>query len=301
MNAVAEPTFAQYARLRPQGLRGAARSAALTALAAGAKLTGRMERDLARPRVQFIYLHHVLADEEAGFRRMLRELSRRHAFLSHSDAVERVHRGQIDKPYVSFSFDDGFADNARAARVLEEFGTVGCYFVCPGIVDETSPQKLSEFCAQRLDFPIVTPFLSWGDMETLISRGHEIGGHTMTHPSLGAITPEQVRDEVGQSYEHIKRRLGKVLHFAWPKGRWINMSPVARDAVFAAGFISCASAVRGCHVVASGSDPASLCIRRDHVLANWPTDHVQYLMIRNAQSASAADNEWPAEYPRRSG
>jgi hypothetical protein len=24
---------------------------------------GRMERDLSRPRVQFIYLHHVLADE----------------------------------------------------------------------------------------------------------------------------------------------------------------------------------------------------------------------------------------------
>jgi peptidoglycan/xylan/chitin deacetylase (PgdA/CDA1 family) len=294
-----EPTYAQYARLRLGGLRGAARGAALTTLAAAAKFTRQTDRALTRPRVQFIFLHHVLRDEVAGFRRMLADLARDHTFVSHSDAVARVRDGRIDKPYLSFSWDDGFADNVLAARMLEEFGTTGCFFVCPGIVGERDVGKLSAFCERRLIFPLVTNFMTWDDMEKLLSRGHEIGGHTMTHPSLGELPAAQAEDEVARSYEQINHRLGKVEHFAWPHGRWVNFSPAAREAVFRAGFTSCASAVRGCHVTASGPDPAALCVRRDHVFAKWPMHHVRYLLARNARASSSADNQWPEEYRRQ--
>jgi hypothetical protein len=76
-------------------------------------------------------------------------------------------------------------------------------------------------------------------------------------------------------------------------------SPVAREAVFNAGFSSCSSAVRGAHVARHTTAPRELCIRRDHVFANWPVDHVNYLLIQNSRSASAATNDWPAEYHPR--
>ena len=295
---VAEPTLAECRRVRPASARDHARHALLSGLASLAELRGVVDSALARPRVQFVYLHHVFADEEEGFRTLLRELAIRHEFIGHGEAVTRVRDGRIDKPYVSVSFDDGFADNERAARILEEFGARGCFFVCPGIVGERDPRRLAEFCANRLEFPTTTPFLDWTQLEGLVARGHEIGGHTMTHPDLGETAPDEAASEIHESYESLVRRLGNVRHFAWPRGRWVNMTVAARDAVFAAGYETCSSAVRGAHVAPAPGPSANLCIRRDHVLANWPMSHVRYLLMRNAVAADATTNQWPAEYPR---
>lgn len=298
MSTVAEPTLAECRRLRPPGPRDHARVLTLSGLAAFAELRGGIDSALARPRVQFIYLHHVFADEEPGFRDMLRALAAQHVFIGHTEAVERIREGRIDKPYISVSLDDGFADNARAARILEEFDARGCFFVCPGIVGERDPRRLADFCATRLEFPAVTPFLDWGQLESLMARGHEIGGHTMTHPDLGQTEDDEARSEIQLSYEALVERLGAVQHFAWPRGRWENMTVAARDAAFTAGYQTVSSAVRGAHVARASGPPANLCIRRDHVLATWPLRHIRYLLMRNAVTADGSTNDWPAEYPR---
>ena len=295
---VSEPTLAECRRLRPASARDHARHAVLSGLASLAELRGVVDSALARPRVQFVYLHHVFADEEAGFRALLRELAEHHVFIGHGEAVERIRDGRIDKPYVSVSFDDGFADNERAARMLEEFDARGCFFVCPGIVGERDSRRLAEFCANRLEFPTTTPFLDWAQLEDLVARGHEIGGHTMTHPDLGETASDEAASEIARSYEALVQRLGSVRHFAWPRGRWANMTVAARDAVFAAGYDTCSSAVRGAHVAPAPGPSANLCIRRDHLLATWPLSHVRYLLMRNAVAADATTNQWPAEYPR---
>lgn len=298
MTTIVEPTLAECRRLRPVGPRDHARGIALSGLATLAEMRGVVDSALARPRIQFVYLHHVFADEEAGFRSLLRELAVHHAFIGHGEAIGRIRDGRIDRPYVSVSLDDGFADNERAARILEEFDARGCFFVCPGVVGERDPRRLAEFCAKRLQFPTATPFLGWGQLERLVEQGHEIGGHTMTHPDLGDTAADEAASEIRQSYETLVEKLGKVRHFAWPRGRWANMTVGARDAVFAAGYETCSSAVRGAHVAPATGPLANLCLRRDHVLATWPLSHVRYLLMRNAVAASAATNEWPAEYPR---
>ena len=297
-SSIPDPTYADYARRQPGRARKLVRGAALTALAATAQLTGQIERALVRPRVQFIFLHHVFSDEIAGFRRMLTSLAQHHKFISHSDAVRRINGGEIDRPYVSLGFDDGFADNVRAATILEEFSATGCFFICPGLVGVDDPTRLRNVLHDRFDFPILTPFMTWADIEELKSRGHEIGGHTMTHVELANVPPEVAQQEIRDTHAELFRRLGAAEHFAWPKGRWCFFSPLARDAAFDAGFTSCSSAVRGCHVAPHVGPPRDLCIRRDHVFANWPVDHVNYLLMQNSRSASAASNDWPVEYPR---
>jgi len=247
-----------------------------------------------RRRIHFIYLHHVFEDEEDGFRRVLEELSRSHSFVSYSDAVARLRTGRIDAPYVSLSFDDGLKNCVRAAEIMGEFGALGCFFVCPPMAEAT-PDEVSAFCAAKLHMP-PTAMMSWDDMERLRAQGHEIGSHTLNHANLAQTHGDALAEEVGRSRELIEGRLGEARHFAWPFGRFAEMSEEARRVVFGAGYESCASAQRGCHVAPAPDDPSALCLRRDHVVAAWPVSHVLYFMARSAERAGEADNAWPGSF-----
>src|SRR5699024_10627287 len=92
-----------------------ARHGALDVLAFRDRLRSRNEPAWTRPRVHLPYLHAVPPEEEDTFRDLVREIGRTHTFISYSEAVERIKHGPIDKPYVAFSFDDGFKSNVRTA------------------------------------------------------------------------------------------------------------------------------------------------------------------------------------------
>jgi hypothetical protein len=79
------------------------------------KYRGLIEPALVRPRVHFTYMHHVFRDEEKEFVALLEWLVEAgHKFISYSEGIDRVVRGDIDKAYVSFTFDDGFKSCLRA-------------------------------------------------------------------------------------------------------------------------------------------------------------------------------------------
>ena len=279
------------------GARRLVRYAALSSLAGLYRLSGRMA-SLDRNRIQFLYLHHIFQDEEAGFRRLLGYLSQRHTLISYSDAVEKLWRGEIDRPYICISFDDGLRNCMRAAQIMNEFGVSGCFFICPSLVGETDPKTLKEFCVRRLTLP-PTELLTWDDVDQLLAAGHEIGSHTMSHHVLSRISAQQVEDEVADSYAFLARRLGGVKHFAWPEGLFSRITAEAVRTVFRAGFQSCASAERGCHVVKPEPELSKLCIRRDYVAANWPLSHVNYFMTANSEAASVKSNHWPDGWARQ--
>ncbi len=270
--------------------RRVVRHLALTSLSQVYKMSGKMSL-LGRNRIQFIYLHHIFQNEEAAFRRLLRYLSDAHVLISYSGAVEKLWRGDIDRPYVCLSFDDGLKNCLRAAKVMQEFGLSGCFFICPSIIGETNFAKLQEFCVLRLTLP-ATEMLDWREVETLLKNGHEIGSHTMSHQVLSRASAAQMQDEIAGSYEYLTRRLGSVKHFAWPEGSFLHFSEAAAKAVFDAGFQSCASAERGCHTV-KPETRRSLCIRRDYISAHWPLNHGAYFLATNSQKASANCNNWP--------
>jgi len=271
--------------------RRMARRLALSSLGGLYKLTGRLSY-LRQNRIQFIYLHHLFPEEEMAFREVLRALGRHHSLISYSEAVERLWQGRIDRPYIAISFDDGLKHCRRAAEILDEFGVSGCFFICPSIVGETDYERLKEFCARKFSMP-PTEVMTWDDVETLVKNGHEIGSHTMTHPVLSRISRERMRSEVGGSYECLTRRLGAVKHFAWPEGRFFHFNPAAAKTVFDAGFQSCASAERGCHVTQPEPPQYGLCLRRDYIPARWPWSHIVYFLAANSRKASAKNNQWP--------
>jgi peptidoglycan/xylan/chitin deacetylase (PgdA/CDA1 family) len=67
-----------------------------------------------------------------------------------------------------------------------------------------------------------------------LSAGHQIGSHTLTHPSLTAIDEAQAKEEISASKKKLEDLFGVAIrHFCYPYGKW---SRRVRDLVEAAGY-----------------------------------------------------------------
>ncbi|MEO7653206.1 MAG: hypothetical protein ABIZ80_22335, partial [Bryobacteraceae bacterium] len=151
-------------------LRAVARRLALDVLARVDGASGRQSEALARHRVHLVYMHALEAREEMPFRVLLSALSKKHRFISHSEAVVRVLSGSIDAPYVSFSFDDGLKSCLRAARILDEFSAPACFYVCPPMIGETDRGAIEKYCTRNLRIP-PADFMNWNEICELLRRG----------------------------------------------------------------------------------------------------------------------------------
>lgn len=285
----------QFKQLYPTDLRKMLRSSGLSVLYGLYKASGQIPPLLFKNRIQFIYFHHVLKEEEDNFHKILQILSRDHNFISYSEAVDRILKGEIDRPYIVISFDDGLKSCLRAAHIMKKYGAKGCFFICPEMVGETGFEKIKEFCATKLNKPPLE-FLSWDDIEKLLKEGHEVGSHTMTHSNLAQLSIQEVQDEIGGSFDALTKKNGQVRHFSWPAGRFFHFSAKAAEIVFESGFISCASAERGCHSARAEGGYSNLCIRRDDIKAKWPLHYLLYFLARSSQMASEKNNQWPENW-----
>ena len=287
-------TFTEYYRDFKQQkgttVKGMLRDVALSGLAAISS-----EHALDKPRVHFIYIHHVFRDEEAALDGLLQRLSKQHTFISYTEAVNKVLSRKIDKPYVTFSSDDGLKNNLPAARILQKHGASACFFINPGIIGEKNYNNIKQHCTETLRAPVVA-FLDWKEVNELQTMGHEIGGHTMMHMNIAEQSAEAVNTDLRMTMKVLREHCGEVVHFAFPYGRFFHFSSVGRKAVYDAGFTTCATAERGCHIT-DGTPIANteLCIRRDHIVLGWPMSHIMYFLINSAKKAAVSNNFYPPE------
>ncbi len=285
-------TYKEIKDLVPHSFRASLRSMALSGLALKDKLTG-LEKYLNIPRVQFLYIHHSFKDELHNLDKLLKILSKNHTFIPYGEAVDLILNNKIDKPYLSISSDDGFKNNLDAAAILDNYNAKACFFINPGLIGEQDFEKVKRHCREKLHLPPVE-FLDWDEVLKLQAQGHEIGGHTMFHENIAELSDAQLKADMQQTFEIIATHCGEVKHFAFPYGRFYHFSEKGRKAVFDAGFISCATAERGCHINHEGKlAPEQLCLRRDHVILDWNMDHILYFMANNARKRSDAGNLFP--------
>lgn len=248
--------------------------------------------------VQIALFHQVRPKHEQRFRRFLEKVSRTYTLVNYDDAVRAV-RGEIPRSgpdaeqaaqgaedrMLAISFDDGTACNVRSAAILEEFGIRGAFFICPPVHDERDPAVLARYCRQRLRHQPAS-FMTWEEIETLIARGHVIGGHTQSHVNLGEVSVETAAEEIGSCREALLRRLGRADHFAWPYGMFRQITNGALDEVFACGFLTCASGVRGAHTVPqtdgryTGPTPV---LHRESLDPAWPMAQQRYFLNRSCR------------------
>ena len=273
-----------------KSLRDYSRSLVLKGLTFKDRFVG-IENDLQKNRVQFLYIHHTFKDEEQKLERLLNRLLKTHTFVSYSEAVQIIVKGKIDKPYISISSDDGFKNNLGFAKILNAYNIKACFFINPAIIGVNDFRVIADYCKNRLNFPPVE-FLNWRDIDLLMSSGHEIGSHTMNHVIMSMTEERILEQECIESYEIIREKCGYVRHFAFPYGRFFHFSELAKKIVFNSGYITCASAERGCHINDGTIDIPldELCIRRDLVVLDRPLDEVFYFLASNSRKCSMSNN-----------
>jgi peptidoglycan/xylan/chitin deacetylase (PgdA/CDA1 family) len=270
--------------------RSPLRNIAITCLYAKAVITSEISA-ISQKRVQVLMFHDISPEAEKRFKALIHELSIDHTFIAYSDAMDRICSGAIERPYIAFSFDDGYESAYRAAGILNQYGIKACFFVCPSVLAESHSRTADEFCRLRLHTD-PRGFLSWKQVEQLTSQGHEIGSHTQTHRQLSKLSCDGLEEEIGGSADLLRRRIGVVKHFAWPYGRFRHFSFAAAKVVARAGFVSAASGERGCH--AGKSKDTLLCVRRDNIDLQWPLSHIRYFLAHNATSRCiGAGTTWP--------
>ncbi|QRN99918.1 polysaccharide deacetylase family protein [Archangium violaceum] len=100
---------------------------------------------------------------------------------------------------VSLNFDDGLATQSSAAAMLVARGMRGTFFINSG----------------RLG---MSGFLTLAQVRALQDAGHEIGGHTLTHPHLTSLSPDEQRREICDDRAALLNAGFRVTSFAYPFG-----------------------------------------------------------------------------------
>lgn len=141
-------------------------------------------------------------------------------------------------PTAFLTFDDGFRDNHDTALpLLREYGFPAFCFVLPPLVDAGAALAWPEVAEDQRRFADTMRSLTWSMAEEMREAGLEIGSHTLTHPHLPLLGPEQLREELWQSRARIRERLGSCDTLAYPFGEWSpEVAAAAADCGYAFAF-----------------------------------------------------------------
>lgn len=156
----------------------------------------------------------------ATFKHQICWMQERFDFLSMEEAQTRISSGKNDRPAISITFDDGYAENCdEALPFLIEQNIPVTYFV--------TTQHATEQIPFPHDVELGTPFPvnSIESLRALANAGIEIGAHTRTHLNLGATDDKhEIVDEVITATDELEQLIGrKINYFAFPFGHHENM------------------------------------------------------------------------------
>jgi len=122
------------------------------------------------------------------------------------------------KKYVCFTFDDAFANLLdNALPVLEKHCIPATIFAVPGNLGETPRWKMSANHPESHEKTMTADQLVSLSKHPLI----KIGSHTITHPNLVEISPQQARVELADSKRQLEALLGCLVdELALPHGAY---------------------------------------------------------------------------------
>jgi peptidoglycan/xylan/chitin deacetylase (PgdA/CDA1 family) len=100
-------------------------------------------------------------------------------------ADRRPATGRLDRPMVTFAFDDTPASAVRTgAPILEARGVRGTYYFCAGLAGEDG--HMGQYATRE-------------DMRGVAHAGHEVGCHTYSHLDCGQASASAVADDMARN------------------------------------------------------------------------------------------------------
>lgn len=194
-----------------------------------------------------------LAVPLSAFTKQVHWLKRQWTMLPLGEAVCQLSRGPVPEPLLSITFDDGYRDNIElAAPVLDAAGVHATFFITAGAVREgqtlwfdraydaahaagmrdplacvralkAMPPGEREERIAALGGATVTnaggPMMTPDQVRQLAAGGHEIGSHTMSHPIMTHLAPEELTRELVESRSLLQQWTGqRVRGLCYPNG-----------------------------------------------------------------------------------
>ena len=123
-----------------------------------------------------------------------------------TEMLAALETGQDVSMRVVITFDDGYQDfYTDAFPVMKQCGFGATIFLATDRIKD-APQRL-----EGVDY------LTWREVRELHAEGIRFGSHTVTHPDLRSLGPDQIDYELAYSKDTIEQKLGTpVESFAYP-------------------------------------------------------------------------------------
>jgi hypothetical protein len=102
-----------------------------------------------------------------------------------------------DPPVITLTFDDADGDQVAAAQILNQAGLKGTFFTPSGYLDATGYMTTAQALA-------------------LQTAGHEIGGHTVTHPDLVQMGADEAKRQICNDRVNLANKGFRITSFAYP-------------------------------------------------------------------------------------
>jgi len=160
------------------------------------------------------------------FRRQIRFLKSTHDILTLQDAVEVLKsNSRLRRPVAVVTFDDGYRSVYEYAfRIMEEEGVVGTCFLSTSLIstDDRFAHDKSSPVARFLEV------MNWAEVEDLIGRGWDMGGHTRNHRRVSDLRGSELGAEIEGPKRDLEEHVGFYAYaFAYPFGMDSDISSEA--------------------------------------------------------------------------
>lgn len=115
---------------------------------------------------------------------------------------------------VTFTFDDGVADQLGARALLEQYGMRGTFYINSALIGADG-------------------YMTRNDLETIAAAGHEIGGHTVSHQDLTVLGADEMNRQICQDRDTLLTWGFPVSSLAYP---FAEYNDAVKAAVTACGY-----------------------------------------------------------------
>jgi peptidoglycan/xylan/chitin deacetylase (PgdA/CDA1 family) len=167
-----------------------------------------------------ILLYHY---PPANFEQQLAHLEQAgYTAIDLDQALAGLHGAALPAKPVVLTFDDGFSAQMSAFEALKQHNMKATFYIIAG-------GEESRWClgaGRRYGDPLQPPsgcgdaYMSWDQVRTVDQSGLiTIGGHTINHRNLAALSEADQRFEIETGKKELEAQLGHgIVHFAYPYG-----------------------------------------------------------------------------------
>ena len=127
------------------------------------------------------------------------------------------------KKILTFSFDDGITQDERFINLLNKYGLKCTFNLNSELLGKDGYLTIQ---GKKINHTKIAP-----ELIKDIYKGHEVASHTLTHPNLTTLSPEEVVSQVEEDRRKLSDLVGyEVQGFAYPCGG-INSNRVVADII----------------------------------------------------------------------